>query len=75
MSCELQAESLSKIIIMTNSEQKLRKANKELKDEVAELKMKLEKVLKEVTLERKKLHILDCQLMKICHGRLIFTLS
>ena len=53
MSCELRAESLSKIIIMTNSEQKLRKANKELKDEVAELKMKLEKVLKGVTLERK----------------------
>ena len=38
---------------MTNSEQKLRKANKELKDEVAELKMKLEKVLKGVILERK----------------------
>ena len=34
--------------IMTNSEQKLRKANKELKDEVAELKVKLEKVLKEL---------------------------
>ena len=28
---------------MRNSEQKLRKANKELKDEVAELKLKLEK--------------------------------
>jgi len=38
---------------MTNSEQKLRKANKELKDEVAQLKMKLEKVLKGVILERK----------------------
>ena len=37
---------------MTNREQKLRKANKELKDEVAELKMKLE-VLKGVILERK----------------------
>ena len=35
--------------IMTNSEQKLRKANKELKDEVAELKVKLEKVLKELS--------------------------
>ena len=34
---------------MTNSEQKLRKANKELKDEVAELKVKLEKVLKELS--------------------------
>ena len=42
--------TLSKL--MTNSEQKLRKANKELKDEVAELKMKLEKVLKGVILER-----------------------
>ena len=31
--------------IMTNSEQKLRKANKELNDEVAELKVKLEKDL------------------------------
>ena len=35
--------------IMTNSEQKLRKANKDLKDEVAELKVKLEKVLKEIS--------------------------
>ena len=34
---------------MTNSEQKLRKANKELKNEVAELKVKLEKVLKELS--------------------------
>ena len=34
---------------MTNSEKKLRKANKELKDEVAELKVKLEKVLKELS--------------------------
>ena len=50
-SCELRGVTLSKI--MTNSEQKLRKANKELKDEVAELKMKLEKVLKGVILERK----------------------
>ena len=33
----------------TDSEQKLRKANKELKDEVAELKVKLEKVLKELS--------------------------
>ena len=49
-SCELRGVTLSKI--MTNSEQKLRKANKELKDEVAELKMKLEKVLKGVILER-----------------------
>ncbi|CAH3025303.1 unnamed protein product, partial [Porites evermanni] len=32
-----------------NSEQILRKANKELKDEVAELKVKLEKVLKELS--------------------------
>ena len=31
---------------MTNTEQKLRTANKELKDEVAELKVKLEKVVK-----------------------------
>ena len=35
--------------IMTNSEQKLRKPNKELKDDVAELKVKLEKVLKEIS--------------------------
>ena len=35
--------------IMTNSEQKLRKVNKELKDKVAELKVKLEKVLKELS--------------------------
>ena len=41
---ELRAVTLSHI--MTHSEQKLRKANKELKDEVAELKVKLEKVLK-----------------------------
>ena len=34
---------------MKNSEQKLRKANKELKDEVVELKVKLEKVLKEIS--------------------------
>ena len=34
---------------MTYSEQKLRKANNELKDEVAELKVKLEKVLKELS--------------------------
>ena len=33
---------------MKNSQQKLRKANKELKDEVAELKVKLEKVLREL---------------------------
>ena len=51
LSCELRGVTLSKI--MTNSEQKLRKENKELKDEVAELKMKLEKVLKGVILERK----------------------
>ena len=48
LSCELRGVTLSKI--MTNSEQKLRKENKELKDEVAELKMKLEKVLKGVIL-------------------------
>ena len=47
LSCELRGVTLSKM--MTNSEQKLRKANKE----VAELKMKLEKVLKGVILERK----------------------
>ena len=41
----------------TDSEQKLRKANKELKDEVAELKVKLEKVLKELS-ERTK----ECKL-------------
>ena len=35
--------------IMTNSEQKLRKANKELKDEVVELKVKLQKVVKELS--------------------------
>ena len=35
--------------IMKNSQQKLRKANKELKDEVAELKVKLEKVLRELS--------------------------
>ena len=46
-SSELRAVTLSNI--MTNSEQKLRKANKELKDEVAELKVKLEKVLKELS--------------------------
>ena len=34
---------------MTNSEQRLRKANKDLKDEVADLKVKLEKVLKELS--------------------------
>ena len=34
---------------MTNSEQGLRKANKDLKDEVAEFKVKLEKVLKELS--------------------------
>ena len=34
---------------MANSEQKLRKANKELMDEVAELTAKLEKVLKELS--------------------------
>ena len=51
LNVELRGVTLSKI--MTNSEQKLRKANKELKDEVAELKMKLEKVLKGVILERK----------------------
>ena len=46
-SSELLAVTLSNI--MTNSEQKLRKANKELKDEVAELKVKLAKVLKELS--------------------------
>ena len=46
-SSELRAVTLSNI--MTNSEQKLRKANKELKDEVAELKVELEKVLKELS--------------------------
>ena len=54
LSCELRvARGITLSKIMTNSEQKLRKANKELKDEVAELKMKLEKVLKGVILERK----------------------
>ena len=47
LSSELRAVTLSNI--MANSEQKLRKANKELKDEVAELKVKLEKVLKELS--------------------------
>ena len=46
-SSELRVVTLSNI--MTNSEQKLRKANKELKDKVAELKVKLEKVLKELS--------------------------
>ena len=46
-SSELRAVTLSNI--MTNSKQKLRKGNKELKDEVAELKVKLEKVLKELS--------------------------
>ena len=46
-SSELRVVTLSNI--MTNSEQKLRKANKELKDEEAELKVKLEKVLKELS--------------------------
>ena len=41
-SIELRAVTLSHI--MTNSEQKLRKANKEFKDEVAVLKVKLEKL-------------------------------
>ena len=54
-SSELRVVTLSNI--MTNSEQKLRKANKELKDEVAELKVKLEKVLKELS-ERTK----ECKL-------------
>ena len=46
-SSELRAVTLSHI--MTNNEQKLRKANKEFKDEVAELKVKVEKVLKELS--------------------------
>ena len=46
-SSELRAVTLSHI--MTNGEQKLRKANKEFKDEVAVLKVKLEKVLIELS--------------------------
>ena len=46
-SSELRVVTLSNI--MTNSEQKLRKANKELKYEEAELKVKIEKVLKELS--------------------------
>ena len=48
LSSNLRGVTLSNII-MTNSEQKLRKANNELKDEVAGLKVKLEKVLKELS--------------------------
>ena len=46
-SSELRAVTLSHI--MTNGEQKLRKANKQFKDEVAVLKVKLEKVLNELS--------------------------
>ena len=57
---------------MTNSEQKLRKANKELKDEVAEFKVQLEKVLKESSERTEECRwllnviTLSCKSAKLC---------